>query len=65
MARFLELLRAGAVGQSYLFAGPEGSGKESTALEIARLANCRTPDECADIPACESCRKAEIGRAHV
>ncbi|MBU0742914.1 hypothetical protein KKA85_01500 [bacterium] len=58
MTRLLELRRAGALGQSYLFAGPEGSGKELTALEIARLVNCRTPDECTDIPVCESCRKA-------
>jgi len=47
----------GTLGQSYLFAGPEGSGKELTALEIARLINCRTPDECADTPVCESCHK--------
>jgi len=58
VSRFLELERSGALGHSYLFAGPEGSGKEATALEIARRINCRTPEACADTPACESCRKA-------
>jgi hypothetical protein len=58
VARFQALRGAGALGQSYLFTGPEGSGKEATALEIARLFNCRTPDACAEAPVCESCRKA-------
>lgn len=56
--RFLGLRRQGALGQSWLFTGPEGSGKEATALEIARLLQCATPETCADAPACESCRKA-------
>ncbi len=56
--RLLRLAREGRLGQSYLFVGPEGSGKELTALELARLINCSTPDVCADEPACESCRKA-------
>ncbi len=55
--RFLDLRRDDALGQSYLFAGPEGSGKELTALEIARLVNCRQPEICAAAPACESCLK--------
>ncbi len=58
VARFRDLHRDGALGQSYLFGGPEGSGKEATALEIARLLNCRTPETCAGTPTCESCRKA-------
>jgi len=58
VARSLKQARAGALGQSLLFVGPEGSGKEATALEIARLINCPTPEACADAPACESCRKA-------
>lgn len=58
VARFRDLHRDGALGQSYLFGGPEGSGKEATALEIARLINCRTPEACVEAPVCESCRKA-------
>jgi len=58
VTRFLDLRRDGALGQSYLFAGPEGSGKELSALEIARLINCRQPEVCAEVPACESCFKA-------
>lgn len=56
--RFLDLRRRGALGQSWLFAGPGGSGKEATALEIARLLQCATPETCAETPACESCHKA-------
>ena len=56
--RLVHLYRIGDLGQSYLFLGPEGSGKELTALEVARLINCPTPDACADIPNCESCLKA-------
>ena len=55
--RVLDLDRRGALGQSWLFVGPEGSGKEATALEIARLLECADPDACAETPACESCRK--------
>jgi len=56
--RLVNLHRRGDLGQSYLFLGPEGSGKELTALEVARLINCPTPDVCRETPSCESCRKA-------
>jgi len=56
--RCLDLERQGKLGQSLLLIGPEGSGKELTALEIARLLNCSTPDSCSATPKCESCRKA-------
>ena len=61
--RLLKLSDAGQLGQSFIFAGPDGSGKEATALELARLLNCSTPETCLDRPACESCRKA-IGFQH-
>lgn len=63
VGRFLDLERSGTLGQSYLFVGPDGSGKELTALEIARLINCADPDACRLEAACESCRKA-LGFQH-
>ncbi len=42
----------------YLFVGPEGAGKETTALEIARRLNCIAPDRCTPEHRCESCTKA-------
>jgi len=45
-------------GQPFLFAGPEGTGKEATALEIARRVNCVDPADCRPEKLCESCVKA-------
>lgn len=56
--RLLASLAAGRAGQPYLFAGPEGSGKEITALEIVRRAQCPRPDRCRPELLCESCQKA-------
>lgn len=56
--RLLGLEREGRLGQSHLFIGPVGSGKELTAIELARLVNCPTPDVCRAEPTCESCLKA-------
>jgi DNA polymerase III delta prime subunit len=58
LSRFAQLQAAGSLGQSYLFVGPDGSGKESTALEIARLLNCLEPGGCQTRNLCQSCRKA-------
>ncbi len=57
LERLLSLDAAGRLGQSYLFVGPDGSGKEATALELARLLNCRDPQRCREAAACESCQK--------
>ncbi len=56
--RFQQVLASGKLSQTYLFVGPEGVGKEATALEIARLANCPREPACTDRPLCESCQKA-------
>ena len=50
--------QAGKLGQPFLLVGPEGSGKENTALEFARLLNCSAPDTCGPSRLCESCVKA-------
>lgn len=49
--------RADKLGQPFLLAGPEGSGKENTALEFARRLNCAAPDTCTPAHRCESCVK--------
>ncbi len=58
LARLRQAVDAGTLGQAHLFHGPEGSGKEVTALELARLANCARSPACAAVPLCESCAKA-------
>ncbi len=50
--------QAGKLGQPFLLVGPEGSGKENTALEFARLLNCAQPGSCGPDRLCESCVKA-------
>lgn len=55
-------LGADRLAHAYLFAGPEGSGKESVAFELAKILNCRNSG---DLPGegscgeCESCRQAD------
>ncbi len=61
--RIVDLVENGRGGQPLLFAGPAGSGKEVTALGIARRLNCRDPEHCDPGPgdgprSCESCQKA-------
>ena len=56
--RITRALERGQAGQPYLFVGPEGCGKEVTALEIARRVNCAAPDTCQPQQRCESCQKA-------
>ena len=58
LERFRRLIGDGRLAQSYLFAGPEGSGKELTALDLARRVNCPRPEPCPGPEFCESCRKA-------
>ncbi len=53
----------GKLGQPFLLVGPEGSGKENTALEFARLINCSSPGNCGPGRLCESCVKA-LGFQH-
>lgn len=50
----------GALPPSLVFAGPEGVGKQTTAVAVAQLVNCRTPvradgiglDACGTCPSC-------------
>jgi DNA polymerase III delta prime subunit len=55
--KLLRIAAAGKLGQPFLLVGPEGSGKENTALEFARRLNCAAPETCAPGALCESCVK--------
>lgn len=58
LERLQAVVAAGKLGQPFLLVGPEGSGKENTALEFARLLNCAEPGVCGPARLCESCTKA-------
>jgi DNA polymerase-3 subunit delta' len=56
-------LGTGRLAHAYLFSGPEGSGKESVAFEVARILNCRSTGATGAVGACgvcESCRQSDL-----
>ena len=55
-------LGSGRLAHAYLFSGPEGSGKETVAFEVARILNCRSSEATGAGGACgvcESCRQSD------
>lgn len=54
-------VREGRVGHAYLFSGPRGTGKTSTARILAKVLNCEQVEDGEPCGECESCVAIEQG----
>ena len=58
---FTRVIESGKMPHSYLFYGPEGTGKAAAALELAKIITCHSPDQrpCGDCVSCAKFRTME------